>query len=341
MSTIVYRKIDDYLKSGEATTMQLSDNIIYEKANNPDTTDMFMRMGFGGKAYLHTVPDQDVHMDGFITTNVIPPEAWTQYISITTEYEMTVDNGTVMFSADCFVLDNKDRTLWIRVLVDGVLLGEEESVALWKDSGTNHQQVLISRGLQNPIASGSVVTLELYGESDGIQINGEYQSARLRLTASQSAPVSAMATAEKTLVVSSSNRVPTTEDILLALDASAQAGLVESDFTALAVNADGFYQVFYSHEYDTFFIGSLVLAQSDAGISVSSQASRELVLETTSNLGNSIDKGEIEDVIIENGYTLPTNDVTFHIIDSNPKAYRITYYKLLDGYGIEKMTIKD
>jgi len=182
-------ELKDILNSGDINTMVVADNIIYEKADYTDAEDMFFRMGPGGKAYLHKVPDQDVHMDSDYKQDVIPPEAWTEYFSITTNHELTSDNGTFVFTGDFFVIDNKERDLWLRALVNGTVIGSEEKVTLWKDNGTDHQQVTISRGIVNTIPSGAVVTFELWGESDGIKMNGAYQTARFRLTAAQSAPV--------------------------------------------------------------------------------------------------------------------------------------------------------
>ena len=185
---MAFRLASDYLNSGEVSRMRIADNITFDKANTPDAEDMFMRFSAGGQIAGHRVPDQDVHMDAFYSLDVVPPEAWTEYFSITTTHELTPDNGSAMFSADCFVIDNKDRTLWIRVLVDGTMIFET-STDLYKDSGNDHQQILISMGIVNTVPVGAVVTCELYGESDGIQMNGTWQQARFRLTASQSAPV--------------------------------------------------------------------------------------------------------------------------------------------------------
>jgi len=191
------RLISEYMNSGElkdiaTTRMSVADNIQFLKAKFPEAEDMFMRFGPDGLIAAHRVPDQDVHMDATYTQDVIPPEAWTEYFNMTTTHEVTPENGTLVFNADAFVLDNKDRTLWIRAKVDGNVLGDEVAHSLWKDSGTDHQQILISWGVKNTVPAGSVVTLELYGESDGIQINGTYQTARLRLTAAQAAPVEAL-----------------------------------------------------------------------------------------------------------------------------------------------------
>ena len=183
------RKLNHVLNSGEISRIRISDNIQFDRANVPEADGMFTRFGAGGLLYGHNVPDQDVHMETLYTTDVIPPEAWTEYFSITTTHELTPDNGTFTFFGDFFVIDNKDRTLWIRVLVDGIMIGQEETHDMWKDDGNDHQVIAMTRGIPNIIPIGSVVTLELYGESDGIQMNGAYSNAKLRLTAAQSAPV--------------------------------------------------------------------------------------------------------------------------------------------------------
>jgi len=182
-------ELKDILSSGDIARIRLSDNIQFDKAKLPGALGMFVRFSEGGMLGGYRAPDQDVHMEDTLNTDVIPPEAWTEYFSITTTEELTPDNGSALFSADCFVLDNKDRTLWMRFKVNGAVLGGEESVDLWKDSGHDHQQVLMTRAMTSTVAAGSVVTCELYGESDGIQINGSYQVAKFELTAAGANPV--------------------------------------------------------------------------------------------------------------------------------------------------------
>ena len=57
------------------------------------------------------------------------------------------------------------------------------------------------------------------------------------------------------------------------------------------------------------------------------------------SLGNGINRTEIETVIQDAGYPLPTNKVTFYIVDT-AKAWMIRYFPPLDKYGVQKLSMK-
>ena len=59
----------------------------------------------------------------------------------------------------------------------------------------------------------------------------------------------------------------------------------------------------------------------------------------TSSLGNGINRAEIEQVITDAGYPLPTNEITFYIVDT-AKAWLVRYFPPLDKYGVEKLSMK-
>ena len=58
-----------------------------------------------------------------------------------------------------------------------------------------------------------------------------------------------------------------------------------------------------------------------------------------SNLGNGLTRTEIETAITDAGYNLPTENILFYIVDTT-KAWLVRYFKDLDKYGIEKLTMK-
>jgi len=57
------------------------------------------------------------------------------------------------------------------------------------------------------------------------------------------------------------------------------------------------------------------------------------------SLGNGISRAEIETVITDAGYPLPTNEITFYIVDT-AKAWLVRYFPPLDRYGVEKLSMK-
>ena len=57
------------------------------------------------------------------------------------------------------------------------------------------------------------------------------------------------------------------------------------------------------------------------------------------SLGNGINRTEIETAIQGAGYPLPTNEITFYIVDT-AKAWLVHYFPPLDKYGVVKMSMK-
>ena len=57
------------------------------------------------------------------------------------------------------------------------------------------------------------------------------------------------------------------------------------------------------------------------------------------SLGNGLTRTKIEDSIQDAGYPLPTENILFYIVDTS-KAWLVRYFKSLDKYGVEKLTMK-
>ena len=62
-------------------------------------------------------------------------------------------------------------------------------------------------------------------------------------------------------------------------------------------------------------------------------------IKVNSSLGNGLTRTEIETTITDAGYSLPTENILFYIVDTT-KAWLVRYFKDLDKYGIEKLTMK-
>ena len=58
------------------------------------------------------------------------------------------------------------------------------------------------------------------------------------------------------------------------------------------------------------------------------------------NFGNNPNRNKIDQVLANNGYTLPlASKVSFHMYDGN-KMFIVTWFPDLDEYGYEKLTMK-
>ena len=56
--------------------------------------------------------------------------------------------------------------------------------------------------------------------------------------------------------------------------------------------------------------------------------------------GRNINRTEIEEAITEAGYSLPTKNILFYIVDDDSKAYLVRYFSQIDKYGIEKLGMR-
>ena len=57
------------------------------------------------------------------------------------------------------------------------------------------------------------------------------------------------------------------------------------------------------------------------------------------SLGNGLTRTKIETVIQDAGYTIPTDNILFYIVDTT-KAWLVRYFKDLDKFGVEKLSMK-
>jgi hypothetical protein len=58
------------------------------------------------------------------------------------------------------------------------------------------------------------------------------------------------------------------------------------------------------------------------------------------SVGRTLSRAEIEDAITSGGHSIPTRDVLFYIVDNTDKAFLVRYFKDIDAYGFEKLTMR-
>ena len=67
----------------------------------------------------------------------------------------------------------------------------------------------------------------------------------------------------------------------------------------------------------------------------------KIELLTTVNLTNTPNRNKIEQALQENGFAMPLpRNVQFYLGDSNGKVFSMTYFKGIDKFGYEKLTLK-
>ena len=58
------------------------------------------------------------------------------------------------------------------------------------------------------------------------------------------------------------------------------------------------------------------------------------------SFGSRINRGEIEQSLIDAGYDMPQHDLLFYIIDTNRKCFLVRYLADIDKYAIERLSLK-
>ena len=180
------RNIGDYLASGEAGNLLLSGNIGYLVAQDPSYDGMFMRLQ-GGVTSLYRAPDQDVHWTDEDSTEVLLTTTANSLLSVTTDMDLTSADGSYRITGIASNSTNQDVTMTVTVKDDGVVIGSRP-IDLVKEETT--KQFVFSGSLDDPIASGSVLTVEfIASKANAITLNGTNSPTKIDLTKAQAAPV--------------------------------------------------------------------------------------------------------------------------------------------------------
>ena len=67
----------------------------------------------------------------------------------------------------------------------------------------------------------------------------------------------------------------------------------------------------------------------------------KIELLTTVNLTNTPNRRKIENALLENGFAMPLpRNVQFYLGDDHGKIFTMTYFKGIDKFGYEKLTVK-
>jgi hypothetical protein len=177
------------------------------------------------------------------------------------DHEVTAENGSFLFKAS---IDNgsSNRDDFVDIIFRDGHDNAITSKVLQIDKGDTNYAATIYGSFSTDWDAGT--TFRVYANSDNDSVvRGNIMLTGMKVTEAQAAPVTAMATAEKSLVFDDSiGRRPTLADITGALGASGQGDLVEANFTALGTNESQtrYWQVFYDHIHDAFFTHELFKA---------------------------------------------------------------------------------
>ncbi len=328
------RLIKEYLGSNDTGNIKVGQGLIFKGAEDGSADGLFMRVDANGNVIGYKAVDQDIEWTETVENDITIGGTETFIIGLTVDHDITSENGSYAFSAK---LKNGSSaradniTLVVRDGDGNALASKMVSI----DKGEEAFPATFYGEFKNEHPSGTTFNVYAYGSNNSIA-RGTLTPIGLKVIEAQAAPVSAMATAERALVLPSEVTSPQKQDFLTALGAIGEAELVKNDFTALATNGEKYLQVFYSHALDEFFSSPLVLASGNARPDIAQGST----LHATVSFGTGISRGEIENLITDRGYNLPTKDITFYARDANDKVWFCHYLKAVDKYAVEKLNLK-
>ncbi len=332
------RDIKEYLASGEAGYILaqglLTSSTIDFTGLTSEGEGLFTRINENGQIYGYRAKNQDVEMVVSDTTDITAGGSETLLVELTIDNDVTQENGSWAFT--CKVNNGSgNKNDWVTlVLRDGggsAIASKQYQI----DKGDLGYPITMWGDFSADWASGSV--FRVYATSnENSKIMGTMTPTTLKVVEAQAAPISAMATAEKPLLLQPAVKSPRKSDFLSSLASANELELIESDFTALATNGNEYFQVFFSHQLDEFFSHQIMLASNG----VKPDIADDMVLSSSNNYGNSLSRAEIESDIDANGYERPSRSVVFYITDSADHCWLVKYIPDLDKYAIEKLTLK-
>jgi hypothetical protein len=150
------------------------------------------------------------------------------------------------------------------------------------------------------------------------------------------APVTATATLKEPVLLPPNVLSPKKQDILDYVHNLGEDDKLNKDFKTIMTNGNEYWYLLYIHEFDEFFISAIDMI----GDGAKPNLVRDIMLTSTTQLGNGINRAEVEQVITDEGYNLPQITVTFYIKDTDNDVWFVHYLKELDAYSVEKLVLK-
>ena len=181
-----YRKISDYLKSGEVDRIRISDNIQFDKANVPEADGMFARFGAGGLLTAYRAQDQDKHWEDSHITDVEMSSTENQLLSVTIDDDLLPEDSSYQLS---FVATNTNgwqaKEMTIHIFDDNT---EVDTIDVSVPSNSSHQLYVFSGTVKVNWDTGSVLAFRFSGNDD-ITLNGADTPIKIILTKAQAAAI--------------------------------------------------------------------------------------------------------------------------------------------------------
>ncbi len=179
------RSAKEYLGSGEAENLVVSGNVGYLAVQDSAYNGMFLRVE-NGITGLYKAPDQDTHWEDVDNTQKVLDTVDTEILSITTDEELTADNGSYIVSCRLDNTSNQTRDVTIHAEINGT---SGSSTIYGLEKNEIDKSVLISGVIDSTVASGAVINVWFDSSGAGVELRGDILETKLKVTAAKSAPV--------------------------------------------------------------------------------------------------------------------------------------------------------
>ncbi len=170
---VEYRKISDYLNSGEIDRIRVSDNIQFDKANVPEADGMFLKFGPGGLLSAYRAPDLDQHWEDTYTTDIEMSSTENQLLSVTIDDDLLPEDSSYQLSFVATNINRQSQEMTIHIYddtIDVIVAGD-----------ASHQLYVFYGSIKAIWDTGSVIEFGFSGNED-ITLNGSDTPVKIILT---------------------------------------------------------------------------------------------------------------------------------------------------------------
>ncbi len=184
---MIKRKLSEILESGEIARIRVSDNIQFDKANNPEIKGMFVRFGEGGLLSGYKAKDQDIHWEDSDTSEAPLSSTEIQLLSVTlTEDLLVADNdGSYQLSFAVTNIDKKSQDMDIIIKSEGTEV-DRRTISVAAEASI--QTYVLAGSPKSDWSSGSTISISFNGSAK-LTINGGSLPTKIVITKAQAAPI--------------------------------------------------------------------------------------------------------------------------------------------------------
>ncbi len=197
------RYVAEYLNSGEAIQIGMSETTRYDIAADPQYEDMFLKIGPGGLTTLHRFPDQDVHWIDVDLTDIELTTTSVGILSVTPDLDLLPSDSGYQISGVLDNNSNQEQTVTITVhdgtssVTQDIILAKEEMGKVFAYTGL----------VTNTIVANTTITVAFENSSNNnVNLRGDIVATKIKVTKAQAAPVTTLGITQDVTVGHGSNQ---------------------------------------------------------------------------------------------------------------------------------------